>query len=137
LSFTLQAPKPSNNRAIEECVTLGDHLRRKRLEGNESQSCIAHLTGVKTDTITNWELNRHEPMIQYIPKILAYLGYTPLFDLAGTTCSKKLKQFMYVNGLTQKECAMKLDIDPTTIRKILEERKVNQKTIFKIFNRIS
>ena len=69
-------------------------------------------------------------------KILEYLGYTPLFQLAGNSLSKRLKQFMFVNGLSQKECARKLGIDPATIRGVLKERSVNQTTKNKLQNRI-
>ena len=137
LSFTLKAPKPSHNRTIEEYHTLGDHIRKTRTDRNEPQSCVAHLTDVDTMTITNWELNRNEPMIHHVPKIISYLGYTPLLNLAGTSLSKKLKQFMYVNGLTQKECAMRFGVDPATIRRTLDEKSVNQKTRKKLLNRIS
>ena len=52
-SFTLEACRPSHNKEIEECFTLGDHLRRTRTLHNDSQSCVAHLIGIETDTITS------------------------------------------------------------------------------------
>ena len=137
LSFTLKAPKPSHNRTIDECHTLGDHIRKIRIDRNESQSCVAHLLGTTTDTITNWELGRNKPMAHHTPLILTYLGYTPLLDFAGTSLSKKLKQFMYVNGLTQKECAEKLGIDSGTIRRVIDEKNINKKTRNKLLNHIA
>jgi DNA-binding XRE family transcriptional regulator len=137
LSFTLKAPKPSHNRTVEECHTLGDHIRKIRIDRNESQSCVAHLLGTTTDTITNWELGRNKPMAHHTPLILTYLGYTPLLAFAGTSLSKKLKQFMYVNGLTQKECAKKLEVDPQTIGRAVDGERVFNKTTRRIILSIS
>ena len=100
--------------------------------GAYSQGCVAQMLSVETDTITNWELNRNTPHIQYVPKILEYLGYTPLFDLAGNSLSKRLEQFMYVYGLTQKECARRLGVDSATISRTLNGKRVNNVTLEKI-----
>jgi len=87
--ITLKAPRPSHIREIDECNTLGDHLRRARQQQQHYQPFVAQKLNVNTLTITNWELNRNQPMGHHIPKIIEYLGYTPLFNLAGNTLSKK------------------------------------------------
>jgi transcriptional regulator with XRE-family HTH domain len=116
---------------------LGDHISKIRIDRNESQSCVAHLLSVTTDIITNWELNRNIPHVKYAPKIIEYLEYTPLFDLAGNTLSKRVQQLIFTNGLTQKDCAMRFGLDPATIRRTIEEKIVNQKTRDNLQNRIS
>ena len=59
-----------------EILTIGDHIRAKRVHLGLSQSQVAKKIGVTPDAITNWELNRNEPRISYMPKIIACLLYT-------------------------------------------------------------
>jgi DNA-binding Xre family transcriptional regulator len=87
---------------------------------------------VTTDTITNWELGRNVPLPHYIPKILAHLGYTPIFDLADTQLSKRLRQFMYIKGLKQKECAEVFGIDSETVSRIVEGKNTYSSIMQKI-----
>jgi DNA-binding transcriptional regulator YiaG len=44
-----------------EFATLGDHLRKTRLDRGLSQSDVASILQVDTDTVTTWEMNRHQP----------------------------------------------------------------------------
>ena len=79
------------------------------------QKEAAERIGVTTDTITNWELNRTEPEIQYLPKIIAFLGYVPFSP--GESFPERLKAYRMLKGLTQWQLARELDVDPTTVRK--------------------
>ena len=60
-----------------ELNTLGDHLRKTRLDRGLSQSDVAEILKVAADTITGWELNRHQPSIKLAKAIIAFLGYIP------------------------------------------------------------
>src|SRR5438876_187419 len=44
----------------------------------ESDCSFAEQTGVDKSTITNWEKQRTQPEIRYIPGIIALLGYCPI-----------------------------------------------------------
>ncbi len=44
-----------------------------RLEQKE----VAKIIGSKECTITNWENNKTQPHIRFIPKIVDFLGYVP------------------------------------------------------------
>lgn len=85
---------------------------------NESQGCVAKMLSVSTETITSWELNHHEPQVHFHPRIIEYLGYCPLFDLAENSQSKRLNQDMFMKGLTQKDYANQLGIDTQVLKKI-------------------
>lgn len=125
LSFTLKAFKAPKSRGIEECVTLGDHLRKTRIDRNESQPCVAQKLGLtRTDSLTNWELNHFQPQARFNPKIIEYLGYTPLYDLAGTSLSKKIQQHLFVNGCSRKELAEKIGIDSGMLSRLIAENKL-------------
>ncbi|WP_346345161.1 helix-turn-helix transcriptional regulator [Mucilaginibacter sp. dw_454] len=57
--------------------TLGDHLRKKRIESGMLQREVAMVIGVSEDTVTSWENNRANPQGRHHPKIFAFLGYLP------------------------------------------------------------
>ena len=61
----------------KQLKTLGDHIRAKRLDLGLFQKDIAGIIGVTTDTITNWEKNRNQPMRWLNLKINKFLGYSP------------------------------------------------------------
>ncbi len=124
-----KAPRPVPYCDIDECHTLGDHLRRKRLHSNTSQGCVAQILGLtRGDSLTNWELNHFQPQARFYPFIIEYLGYTPLYNLAGTSLSKRLQQYLFVNGYSQKEVAKQIGIDPTSLSKLIDEQKVLSRT---------
>ncbi len=79
------------------------------------QKEVAERIGVTTDTITNWELNRTEPEIRCYPAIIEFLEYVPFSP--GESFSKRLKAYRMVKGLTQRQLARELGVDPTTVRK--------------------
>jgi len=54
-------------------VTIGDHLR-KRLDLGLFQKDVAVFIGVDICTVTNWEKNKGEPQLRFIPKITDFLG---------------------------------------------------------------
>ena len=74
-SLTLKGPKPLPAQYPRELNTLGDHLRKHRLDLGLLQREIAEQIGVEESTITNWERQRTVPEIRYIPRIVEFLGY--------------------------------------------------------------
>ncbi len=77
--------------------TLGEHIKKKRLENGQIQKDVAGIIGVTEDCLTYWENNRNQPMVKHYPAIINYLGYYP-FDHETETLAGKLKQIRYVNG---------------------------------------
>ena len=75
--IVLKAIKPERKPYPKELITYGDHLRKKRLDLNLSQPQVAKIINVTTESITNWKLNRNEPNLNHIPKIILFLEYTP------------------------------------------------------------
>ncbi|MBN1958577.1 MAG: helix-turn-helix transcriptional regulator [Desulfuromonadales bacterium] len=61
---------------VKEPVTLGDHLRRRRLELGLYQKDVAIQIGVTASTIWNWE---HGWKIdkRFVSLIVDFLGYRP------------------------------------------------------------
>ena len=111
-NIQLKAQKPNNKPYPKELITYGDHLRTKRLDLNLSQSQVAKIINVSTDSITNWELNRNTPELSYIPKIISFLSYPP------NIIENPIKKYRIEKGINQKEMARILEIDPTTLSRI-------------------
>jgi transcriptional regulator with XRE-family HTH domain len=111
-NIVLKAQKPNKKPYPKELVTYGDHLRQRRLDLDLKQSEVAKIINVTPDTITNWELNRNEPTLTYIPKIISFLGYSPIFH------QNTIINYRMQNGLSQRELARILKIDPVTLARI-------------------
>ena len=111
-NIQLTSKRPNKKPYPKELITYGDHLRTKRLNLNLTQPQVAKLINVTTESITNWELNRNTPELNQIPKIISFLGYKPEVNI------NPIKKYRIENGLTQKEMAGILKVDPTTLSRI-------------------
>ena len=113
--LTLEADKPLPKSYPTAILTLGDHIRKRRLDLGLLQREVAERIGVTTDTITNWELARTEPGIRSLVAIIDFLGYVPFSP--GESYPERLKVYRMVRGLTQRQLASELGVDPTTVMK--------------------
>ena len=87
--------------------TIGEHIRKKRLDGNLILSDLAKIVGVSESTIWNWE-NGTLPGVKHVPSIIRYLGYVP-FDRPRNICiSEKLRYYKLIKGLTIKQLAKEI-----------------------------
>jgi transcriptional regulator with XRE-family HTH domain len=93
--------------------TWGDHIKRKRLELGLSQLETGRRIGVTEQSITIWELHHSKPRVQYIPKIIDFLGYAPY--VATDSFPEWLFLRRHAVGLTQKVLAKLLGLDASTI----------------------
>ena len=129
VNLTLKCKRPINPTYPRQLVTLGDHLRSVRLDRGLSQSQVAKLLEVTTDTVTGWELNRHAPPMRLAKRIVKFLGYPPGQE---NHCSigKQLYFARRVLGHTQEQAAKKMGCDESNIRYIeLGKRKPQLRTL--------
>lgn len=103
----------NRNQPPEELNTLGDHLLRRRLALKLLQRQVAEMIGVDKASVTNWEGNRSKPGLQYVPSIIRFLGYNPLPPARGW--AGRLVQCRTALGLSQKEAAAEIGVDPATL----------------------
>jgi len=94
--------------------TLGDHLRKRRLDLGLLQCDVAEKLQVNQMTICNWETNRTFPQLRFIPRIIAFLGYDP-YDTPPQAVGKRIIATRRRLGLSQKRLGALLDIDPGTL----------------------
>ena len=107
----LAARKPPPPGYPRQLRALGDHLRKRRLDLALLQREVAEKLGVNAMTICNWEINRTSPQLRFIPKIIAFLGYVP-HDTQSGALGKRIVACRRAKGLSQKELALLLNIDP-------------------------
>ena len=100
--------KPLGNLIINP-TTIGEKLKNKRIELNLLQIDVASIIGVCEDSITLWENNRNAPSVIYYPKIIEFPGYVP-FDVNSSTLVGQIKLYRYLNGLSQENLALTLNI---------------------------
>jgi DNA-binding transcriptional regulator YiaG len=110
----LRAPKPAPSRYPKEINTLGDHVRRRRLDLELFQSDVAEQIGVDTTTICNWESNASTPAIRYLPVIIQFLGYDP--QPSVDLLPDRLATARRTLGLSQRKMAENLGVDPGTVQ---------------------
>ena len=108
----LKAQKPKNLAYPSALHTLGDHFRAKRLDLGLLQKQVAEKVGVDETSVYNWENNRVEPAVRFIPRIIGFLGYCPYMpELPVSEWLRLVRQSL---GLSQEKLADALRIDEGT-----------------------
>ena len=111
LALTGRRPPPKGYPT--KLKSLGDHIRAKRLDLGLYQKEVADLIGVGESNIWNWENNRCQPEVRFIPKITDFLGYTPYTPTPSFP--EWLKMVRAAAGLTQEQLAQKVGVNESTI----------------------
>ncbi len=111
--LTLRAARPLPRYYPKVLVTIGDHLRKRRLDLGLLQREVAERLGVDHCTVTTWELNRTTPELRLLPRIFALLGLDP--RPAGQTLAEQLVSCRTSRGLSREAAARQLGVDPGTL----------------------
>lgn len=106
--------KPKNY--PENPKTIGEHLRRVRIDKNLLQREVADIIEVDTATIENWEKGKAKPQPKFHLQIIDFLGYAPESLGDNTKLNNPLFLYRMKNDLTQKQLAKMLEIDKSTIQ---------------------
>jgi transcriptional regulator with XRE-family HTH domain len=108
--ITLKALKPK--KTDFEPRSLGEHVRKRRLELRLTQKQVAEQLGVNPWTVLNWEKDKTEPPIESIPAILRFLKYDPFLEPKSLPeCLLAKRRAM---GWPIKEAARHLGVDEET-----------------------
>ena len=85
--LTIKGKKPLNpyrwkctQTVPTEAKTIGQHIKRARLQRRLFQADVANLLKVDICTVRNWERNSCPPLSTVMPAIVAWLGYDPRQD---------------------------------------------------------
>ncbi len=89
-------------------------MRKQRLDLGILQKEVSLKIGADSQTICNWENNITQPSFRWIPKIIDFLGYAPYSP--PKSLGERLSNHRKHLELTQKQLAMIMGVDPTSIR---------------------
>jgi len=93
--------------------TVGEHLKRRRMDLGIRQKDLACELGVSPWTLRLWEAGGTSPEIRLWPGIIRFLGYDP--NPEPSSVSEKLKAIRRGLGWSQRKLAGVLGVDPTTV----------------------
>jgi len=111
--FSLKGPRPIAKAYPKELKTLGDWIRKTRLDKGLFQEQVAQILGVTEQCITNWELGHSEPEVRYIPKIIEFIGYCSYDHTADPI--DRVEAIRKAVGLTQEQMARILEVDESSL----------------------
>ncbi len=100
-------------------ITLGDYLRRRRIELGLHQKDIAVRLNVATSTVWSWE-NRGLVDLRFILRVIGFLGYNQV--LQPENLLERLAWYKLVNGLTLEQLGAEMRRDPEQLADWLSGR---------------
>lgn len=108
--ITLKALKPKETDF--EPKTLGQHLRKRRLQLGFTQTQAADQLGISPFTMLNLEKDRTKPSVAAMPSLIRWLGddHFPV----PKTLQERMRAVRRVNGWTIREAAIRLGVYPGT-----------------------
>ncbi|WP_299586596.1 helix-turn-helix transcriptional regulator [Mucilaginibacter sp.] len=115
LPYAKIVKKPSLKPYNANPQTLGEHIKKRRIETNLLQKEVAAIIGVSEDSVTYWENGRAIPQVQHYPRLITFLGYYP-FIHETKSIAGKLKQVRNCLGLSYEQCGEVFSVHASTIR---------------------
>jgi DNA-binding transcriptional regulator YiaG len=105
-------------------VTIGDHLRKRRLEFGLSQPQLAKQLGVSAASILNWELRKQVPELRFLKRLWEFVGMRIPIDAAlppqqaaaDGAIGERIRCARRRLALTQVQLARHLGVDPCTVQ---------------------
>jgi transcriptional regulator with XRE-family HTH domain len=113
--LTLRGPKPLDPSYPTETTTLGEHLRKRRMDLGLSQRQVAGSLGANPWTYLLWEHDRTVPTARFVSLIVEFLGYDP--SPKGEIFQDRLRASRRRLGLSQRGLARRLGVDVSTVQK--------------------
>lgn len=112
--MTVTVKKPRFSVKIDQNSHIGLHIRKRRLELKLLQKDVATYIGVTEETIMRWEIGSAEPQIQFVPKVIQFLGYNP-YPNETETFGGRLKFYRMLHGLSHKKMGKLVGVDAATV----------------------
>ena len=86
--LVLRTPKPLGREYPTKLRSIGDHLRKRRLDLGLLQREAALRIGVDKTTVFNWEAGTASPNLRAIPGLVRFLGYDPRQSPVATVSAR-------------------------------------------------
>jgi DNA-binding transcriptional regulator YiaG len=105
---------PKAKRYPAQPKTLGEHIRKIRMDKKLPRRKAAEVLGVTGHCVKNWENNLVMPQTRYFPSIIAFLGYDPSLPNIEVL-AKNIRQYRRQSGMTQEALAKIIGVTVDTI----------------------
>jgi len=132
LQSSVQKPRRVYPKALK---TIGNHLRKRRLDLKLSQEKVANILGVSLRAIYAWEKGEKNPWITRMPKVVEFLGYNPRIQ-STVTLGAEIKAYRLLHGLSLRELGKLSGIGATTIGRLERNMGGADKETLEKLNRI-
>ncbi|MCE5323079.1 helix-turn-helix domain-containing protein [bacterium] len=135
--IVIQAQKPHQLCYPHNPKTLGEHIRKRRLDLRLTLKDVERLLDVSYRSVSDWEKGKFFPTIKVMPNVIEFLGYNPFGDCSALDNEEKIRMCRKLLGLNTKEAAKHLGVTSATIS-LWENGKVvptksNQKQLQSLF----
>lgn len=90
-------------------------VRKRRLDLKLRQAEVAKVVGSSEQTVMNWEKGHAAPRVGRVAGVVRFLGFNP-FPCGATVAQRSVNHRM-ARGITQKEFARQIGVDPSTLAK--------------------
>ena len=130
--LTLKASKIKDFKEHPE--TLGEHLKKRRLELGLLQREVAKTLRIDDASYFCWENDYRTPMIRFMPRIIDWLGYDPFPE--PTTAGEEIVALRRRRGISRKGFAKEMGIDESTLEKIEKSATVLKLGMVRIMRRV-
>ena len=92
--------------------TLGEHLKKERVERHLLQREVASLIGACPAAYLHWEKDQSEPPVSFYPAIIRFLGYVPWREPESR--QERMLQFRRRHGWSMEHAAKQAGVDEGT-----------------------
>lgn len=110
---TLRGQKPPPPGYPTHPETLGEHLKKRRLDLGLRQRDVAERLGVCAESVRNWERGHTEPALASWPAVIDFLGVVPF--PVGESLAERIRGWRTIHGVPRTELAALLGVDESTV----------------------
>jgi transcriptional regulator with XRE-family HTH domain len=119
----------------KELKTLGDHIRRRRIELGLLQREVAGLLDADPGSVNAWERNYHQPALRLLPAIIGFLDYNPNVIADDASLAQRIAARRRAIGLSQRALAGVLGIDEGTLRGLERDKARVTRRVLEVIQR--
>jgi len=130
-NVVLHAQKPIPNGYPVEIKTIGDRIKKRRLDLGLRQKDVADQFGVSISNIAYFERNAAFPSLSLMQKVIGFLGYNPYGDLINLEAGVRLKTARERLGLEVNDAAKLINVTPAILRRWERGKRMSKKTDWK------
>jgi DNA-binding XRE family transcriptional regulator len=117
---------------LREPKTLGQHLKKRRLEQGLLQKDLRVRWQLEKETYANWEKDFTIPATKYWPNVIEFLGYDP--SPTPTSIGESIRAYRRVKGLTRRELAKMVGCDEATLFRWERDERKPQERLTKLLS---